>query len=115
RLTRPQMIRLAILFGGLLVLVPMGIYTLAMPLAYLPASAGWFGGAFGAPLAAAFGWVGATLVVAFSLAGIFTATLGWDPIRSFATGRLLVSSGSRSTASLLAALRARLARYRAPA
>jgi S-DNA-T family DNA segregation ATPase FtsK/SpoIIIE len=110
RIDRPQTIRLAILLGGLLLLVPTGIYTLARPLEYLPESAGWLGGAIGAPLATALGWVGATLVVAFALAAVFTATLGWDPIRSFAGGRALLASGSASATGLLAALRMRLSR-----
>ncbi|MDR0787618.1 MAG: hypothetical protein LBG44_07100 [Gemmatimonadota bacterium] len=102
---RRQVIRAGILLTGLLLFVPTGIFTLVLPVGDLPGSTGWIGRALGAPLAAALGWVGATLVVVFVLAAVFTITLGWDPIRGIMAGGAALSSGSKTAATLFASFR----------
>lgn len=110
RLDRPRALRLTILFGGLLLLVPMGIYTIARPLDGQPGAAGWIGRALGAPLLGAVGWVGAILVITFALAAVLVATIGWDPIKSFSGARTSLANASRTGLRFVVWLRDRLGR-----
>jgi hypothetical protein len=95
RLDRSAAIRWSALVVGVLVLVPTAIYTFARPMDVVPPAAGWLGTTLGAPLAAAFGWVGASLVASFLFAGLCVATLGWNPLRSMAGGGALAWEGVR--------------------
>ncbi|CAN5834179.1 hypothetical protein BH23GEM6_BH23GEM6_17190 [soil metagenome] len=101
RLDRSVAIRWTVLIVGVFVLVPTGIYTFARPLEVIPPAAGWLGSALGAPLAAGFGWVGASLLASFMFAGLCVATLGWNPLRSVAGGSAVAWGGISSMFSEL--------------
>jgi DNA segregation ATPase FtsK/SpoIIIE, S-DNA-T family len=110
RIDRAAAIRWSALLVGIFVLVPTGIYTFARPLDAVPAAAGWLGTVLGAPLVAALGWVGASLVTSFLFAGLCVATLGWNPLRSMAGGGVVAWAGvRRGSAQLMERLRARRA------
>src|SRR5690606_11683605 len=74
---------------------PTAIYAFASLSGRVPATAGWFGVALGAPLAAVFGWLGAGLLLTFALAAVCVATLGWNPLRSLVRGGRSALGGAR--------------------
>ncbi len=94
-LERSRAIRVAVLLGGLVFLLPTtamvlspearGATTLTASGTALDA-AGWLGGVAGALLAAAFGWFGALLLLAFLTVALSVATLGWNPARAATDG-----------------------------
>src|SRR5690606_554744 len=83
------------LLVGLTLLVPTAIFAFSAPSGRVPATAGWFGAALGAPLTAIFGWLGAGLLMAFALAAVCVATLGWNPLRSLVRGGRSAWGGAR--------------------
>jgi len=85
--------RLALLGGGLLLLMPLAVYLLSPDVG----AAGWLGGAFGPLMVGALGWLGATLVVLVLALALSVATLGWNPLRSMAYG---LGRGSGALGSL---------------
>ncbi|MFQ5746361.1 MAG: DNA translocase FtsK [Gemmatimonadota bacterium] len=90
--------RWSALLGGLLLLVPIGWWLLGDDAAR--GAAGWLGVTAGGWLSAAFGSVGAGLIVASALLALAVLTIGFSPVRS-AGGA--VRLGSRGAASLRAA------------
>jgi DNA segregation ATPase FtsK/SpoIIIE, S-DNA-T family len=114
RLVRETAIRWTALLAGVFLLVPTAIYTFGRPLEEVPASAGWLGATLGAPLAAGFGWIGASLLVTFLFAALCVATLGWNPLRSMAGGSVLAWGGARRVWERLAAVEWRRPRVTPP-
>jgi DNA segregation ATPase FtsK/SpoIIIE, S-DNA-T family len=74
--TRELAVRLAVLGGTLLVLVPTTFYTFSAP----PSWHGGVGSLLGAPLASALGTFGTLFVLAVALVLLSLATLGWNPV-----------------------------------
>lgn len=77
-MSAPRLARLAVLVGGVAILVPAFLHLLPT----VPLWSGWVGRGLGAAFASALGGFGAglLLVVAFILLSL--ATLGWNPLRS---------------------------------
>src|SRR5690606_6485243 len=76
------------LLAGVILLLPTLLFAFSSPSGRVPASAGWFGVALGAPLAAIFGWLGAGLLLTFALAAVSVVTVGWNPLRAAFRGGL---------------------------
>ncbi len=72
-----RLARLALLAGGLALLVPAFLFLLPPG----PAWSGWVGQGIGSALRAALGGFGAGLLLAVLLLLLFLATLGWNPLR----------------------------------
>jgi len=81
--------RLALLGGGLLLLVPLAVYLIWPELG----AAGLLGGVLGPLMVGALGWLGATLAVVVLALALSVATLGWNPLRSMGQG-LVRGSGA---------------------
>jgi S-DNA-T family DNA segregation ATPase FtsK/SpoIIIE len=75
-------VRLSILMGGLLLVLPVGLGILGQD----PERMGRWGELAGPPLIAAFGFLGAALFVVLFLVILSVGTLGWNPLRSLAHG-----------------------------
>ncbi len=105
KLAAPAAMRWTMLLAGVSLLVPAGIAVLGRPLAVRPASAGWLGLAIGGPLGAAFGWIGAALLIAFLFAALCVATLAWNPFRSVAGGSRVAWMRTRRLAGIIPPVR----------
>jgi S-DNA-T family DNA segregation ATPase FtsK/SpoIIIE len=80
-------LRWSALLAGLMALLPAAFgVPAATPGAVPSTAAGWLGVAFGGGLAAALGWVGASLVLFFLFAALCVATVGWNPLRTMVRG-----------------------------
>ncbi|MEX0912323.1 MAG: DNA translocase FtsK 4TM domain-containing protein, partial [Gemmatimonadota bacterium] len=114
RIPPPSTLRLSVLLGGALLIIPTGIHAFTQPIERVPASAGWMGVALGVPLTTALGWVGAGLLVSFAFTALCIFTLRWNPLRSVAYGGGVALSGSRQAAGVLgdAVSRLRISRPR---
>jgi S-DNA-T family DNA segregation ATPase FtsK/SpoIIIE len=106
RLDRGAALRYTGLLTGVFLLVPTGIYAFARPMEAVPAVVGGLGAALGAPLASAFGWLGAGLLVSFLFAALCVATVGWNPLRTMLGGGRLAWSGTRRAVAGLATVSA---------
>lgn len=91
---RGKMIRWVVLLAGLLVLLPPA---LALP-DFEGAWGGWLGRALGAPLAGAFGFLGAMLFLGLGFVVLSLVTVGWNPLRPLVRG---VWSGTRGGGALI--------------
>lgn len=78
--------RTAVGVVGLLLLAPPLLGVLAGPAGLAAEAAGWWGRALGALATAAFGRVGASIVVACGIAAWCIAVWGWNPLRAIAHG-----------------------------
>jgi DNA segregation ATPase FtsK/SpoIIIE, S-DNA-T family len=74
---RERLIRLAVLAGGLLFIVPAAARVLRAP----PGWEGWLGDVVARPLVAAVGGFGAGLLLIAAFALLTLATLGWNPLK----------------------------------
>jgi DNA segregation ATPase FtsK/SpoIIIE, S-DNA-T family len=105
-LGREWAIRIAVLAGGLLVLLPVASHL--APLAGSPA--GTLGRLLGEPLGTGLGWLGGLFLVAVLLVGLLVVTLGWNPLRSLAAAgggaRALLARTGAGLADGFRALRA---------
>ncbi|TVP55038.1 MAG: DNA translocase FtsK [Gemmatimonadales bacterium] len=85
---RERSIRMAVLAGGLLLIVPTFLHLAPVH----PGWGGWLGAQLAAPLRGALGGFGAGLLVVVLFAVLTLATLGWNPFRPVLTW---VWSGAR--------------------
>ena len=99
-------VRLSILMGGLLLVVPVGLGILGQD----PEMVGRWGELAGPPLILAFGFLGAVLFILLLLVVLSVGTLGWNPLRSLAHGMTqgtgVLARGVRGLLSLAERLRA---------
>ena len=73
---------LAVLSSGLMLILPVGLQLVGQG----PETVGAWGTFAGPPLATALGFLGAVLFLSFLLVVLSVGTLGWNPLRSFASG-----------------------------
>jgi S-DNA-T family DNA segregation ATPase FtsK/SpoIIIE len=92
-------IRSGLLVTGLLVIVPIAVWTLS---AENPVPAGWLGKLLGKPLVELLGPFGAMLVDGVLFVGLSIATLGWNPLRSVGKGVIVSGEAAGRTAKVLA-------------
>jgi DNA segregation ATPase FtsK/SpoIIIE, S-DNA-T family len=105
RIDRPGAVRLSVLLGGVVLILPAVLMVLARPLGRgAPEMAGVLGVILGHPLAEVLGWVGAFLLLVFVFAALCVATIGWNPIRPAVRG------GRAGWAALVARVRTLRAR-----
>ena len=99
-------VRLSILMGGLLLVVPVGLGILGQD----PEMVGRWGELAGPPLILAFGFLGAVLFILLLLVILSVGTLGWNPLGSLAHGMTqgtgVLARGVRGLFSLAERLRA---------
>jgi DNA segregation ATPase FtsK/SpoIIIE, S-DNA-T family len=87
RIDRPGAVRLSLLLGGVVLILPAVLMVLARPLGRgAPEMAGVLGVILGHPLAEVLGWVGAFLLLVFVFAALCVATIGWNPMRPAVRG-----------------------------
>jgi DNA segregation ATPase FtsK/SpoIIIE, S-DNA-T family len=87
RIDRPGAVRLSVLLGGVVLILPAVLMVLARPVGRgAPEMAGVLGVILGHPLAEVLGWVGAFLLLVFVFAALCVATIGWNPIRPAVRG-----------------------------
>jgi S-DNA-T family DNA segregation ATPase FtsK/SpoIIIE len=91
-------LRFAILLAGLLLLVPVGAWTLGAD----PSWAGWLGLHVGAPLVDLTGVLGALLLTGVLFVALSVTTLGWNPLRSLVLGMRAGGEAAGRTARTLA-------------
>lgn len=92
-------LRFGLLAAGLLVIVPVAVWTLT---AGRPLAAGWLGATLGSPLVALVGGFGALLVDGVLFVALSIATLRWNPLRSVGHGLVAGSEAASRTARVLA-------------
>ena len=92
-------VRYGLLFAGLLVIVPIAVWTLS---AESPVPAGWLGKVLGKPLLQFLGPFGAMLVDGVLFVALSIATLGWNPLRSLGKGMIVSGEAAGRTARALA-------------
>jgi S-DNA-T family DNA segregation ATPase FtsK/SpoIIIE len=93
-LSRERSVRLLLLVVGLTFLLPLALHVSGAD----TSNSGWLGQYLGTPVLEAFGWFGATLVLAVIAVLLSIATLGWNPLRP--VGKGMVGGGgalSRAT------------------
>ncbi len=113
---RSTAMRWSLLLGGALILVPTAWWLGSESLGRSGVGAGWLGRTAADLLAAAFGTVGAQLIVAALVLSLAVLTLGWSPVRAAGkgvvwVGRLLLRLG-RLLAEAATWARSRLAERR---
>ncbi len=104
-------VRLAILGGGLLVLVPLGVWVVTVSDVY----AGWLGAQMGVPLVEWIGVLGAMILCGAALAVLSVGTLGWNPLRTVVRGVAAGGGLAGRSAKTLAAKGKAVAEARAQA
>ncbi len=92
-------LRFGLLMAGLLVILPIAVWTLTSG---QPLAAGWLGGTLGSPLVTLLGGFGALLVDAVAFVALSIATLRWNPLRSVGQGLVAGSEAAGRTARVLA-------------
>ena len=110
-LSQERSVRLALLLGGLAVLVPPALWVIVET----PTAAGWLGVRLGSPLVELVGRFGALLVSAAGLVALSVATVGWNPIRSVGKGVMVGGDVAGRTAKALADKGKEIAEARAQA
>ncbi|MGD2068639.1 MAG: DNA translocase FtsK [Gemmatimonadota bacterium] len=101
--------RLALLIGGLVVVLPVGLHVLAPD----PGAGGWLGEWLGGPLVGILGWLGTTILLGVLLVVLSVVTIEWNPVRSawrgMRSGGALAGRGLRDVGDRLDAYRTRAA------
>lgn len=92
-------VRFGMLSAGLLVIVPIALWTLT---AENLSAAGWLGRTLGAPLVSLLGGFGAILVDGVLFVSLSIATLRWNPLRSVGQGVVVGGEAAARTARVLA-------------
>ncbi|MDX1494128.1 MAG: DNA translocase FtsK [Longimicrobiales bacterium] len=110
-LSPERSLRLAVLFTGLLFLIPLVVWITAES----STAAGWLGATLGAPLVDLLGEVGALVVSGVLFVALSVATLGWNPLRSVGRGVKAGGDVAGRTAKVLADKGKELAEARAKA
>ena len=108
-LSAGRSVRLAVLLGGLVLLVPIATWIATG----VPVAAGWLGATLGRPLVELLGAFGAMLVVGVLFVSLSVATLGWNPLRSVGRGVRAGGDVAGRTAKVLAGKGKELASGRA--
>lgn len=98
-LSFPHAVRFGILAAGLVVIVPIALWTLT---AESVAAAGWLGRTLGSPLGQILGGFGALLVDGVLFVALSIATLRWNPLRSVGQGVVVGGEAAARTARVLA-------------
>jgi S-DNA-T family DNA segregation ATPase FtsK/SpoIIIE len=91
-------LRLALLLGGLLLIVPVATWITTAT----PAAAGWLGVTLATPFVELLGGFGAMLVTGVLFVTLTVATLGWNPLRSVGRGVRVSGDVAGRTAKVLA-------------
>jgi len=91
-------LRLALLLGGLLLIIPVATWITTAT----PAAAGWLGVTLGTPFVELLGGFGAMLVTGVLFVTLTVATLGWNPLRSVGRGVRASGDVAGRTAKVLA-------------
>jgi len=102
-------LRLALLFGGLLLIAPLATWILTGA----ASAAGWLGATLAQPLVGLLGGFGAMVVIAVAFAALSVATLSWNPFRSVGYGVKVGGEVAGRTARALADKGKELAAVRA--
>ena len=110
-LSPERSLRFALLTGGLLFVIPVGVWIATTS----PVAAGWLGTLIGGPLAGLLGGFGAAVVTGVLFVALSVATLGWNPLRSVGHGVIAGGDVAGRTARVLADKGKELAEARAQA
>jgi S-DNA-T family DNA segregation ATPase FtsK/SpoIIIE len=97
-LSHETSLRLILLFGGLVALLPLGVWVTSAS----PTAAGWLGTNLGGALVSLVGGFGAALVCVVALVALSVATLGWNPLRFVGRGVMAGGDVAGRTARALA-------------
>lgn len=92
-------LRFGLLGTGLLVILPVALWTIT---GGTPAAAGWLGQTLGAPLVGLVGGFGSLLLAGVAFVSLSIATLRWNPLRSVGQGILVGGEAAGRTARVIA-------------
>lgn len=91
-------VRFGMLAAGLLVIIPIALWTLTAD----NLTAGWLGRTLGSPLVSLLGGFGAMLIDGVLFVALSIATLRWNPLRSVGQGVVVGGEAAARTARVLA-------------
>jgi S-DNA-T family DNA segregation ATPase FtsK/SpoIIIE len=98
-LSFPRAVRFGMLAAGLVIIVPIALWTMT---GGSMAAAGWLGRTLGGPLVQILGGFGALLVDGVLFVALSIATLRWNPLRSVGQGVVVGGEAAARTARVLA-------------
>jgi len=110
-ISNEQTFRFGLLFGGLLLLLPLTVWVVSGS----GMAAGWVGETFGGPLVDLLGQFGGLLVCGAGLVALSVATFGWNPLRAVGKGVVAGGDVAGRTAKVIAEKGRELAEARAQA